>query len=239
MLLGVKDLKVNYKKVEAVKGVSFSVDEGTLVSIIGANGAGKSTILKTLSGLLRATSGEIWFGDKRIDKTAVDKIVKMGIAQVPAGRRIFPQLSVLENLQAGAYTISKRSEVNALLAEVYQHFPRMKERLNQRAGSLSGGEQQMLAIGRAMMSKPKLLVMDEPSLGLSPIMVNEIGNIIKNMKEAGRTILLVEQNAKLALKLADYTYVLELGQVVLDGKSEDIMNNPIVKKAYLGATESS
>ena len=239
MLLGVKDLKVNYKKVEAVKGVSFSVDEGTLVSIIGANGAGKSTILKTLSGLLRATSGEIWFGDKRIDKTAVDKIVKMGIAQVPAGRRIFPQLSVLENLQAGAYTIIKRSEVNALLAEVYQHFPRMKERLNQRAGSLSGGEQQMLAIGRAMMTKPKLLVMDEPSLGLSPIMVNEIGSIIKTMKEAGRTILLVEQNAKLALKLADHTYVLELGKVVLEGKSEDIMNNPIVKKAYLGATESS
>jgi branched-chain amino acid transport system ATP-binding protein len=239
VLLSVKDLKVNYKKVEAVKGVSFSVAEGTLVSIIGANGAGKSTILKTLSGLLRATSGEIWFGDKRIDKTAVDKIVKMGIAQVPAGRKIFPQLSVLENLEAGAYTIGKRSEVNALLAEVYQHFPRMKERLKQRAGSMSGGEQQMLAIGRAMMSKPKLLVMDEPSLGLSPIMVNEIGNIIKNMKEAGRTILLVEQNAKLALKLADYTYVLELGQVVLDGKSEDIMNNPIVKKAYLGATESS
>ena len=239
MLLSVKDLRVNYKKVEAVKGVSFSVGEGTLVSIIGANGAGKSTILKTLSGLLRATSGEIWFGDKRIDKTAVDKIVKMGIAQVPAGRKIFPQLSVLENLEAGAYTIGKRSEVNALLTEVYQHFPRMEERLKQRAGSMSGGEQQMLAIGRAMMSKPKLLVMDEPSLGLSPIMVNEIGNIIKNMKEAGRTILLVEQNAKLALKLADYTYVLELGQVVLDGKSEDIMNNPIVKKAYLGATESS
>jgi branched-chain amino acid transport system ATP-binding protein len=239
VLLGVKDLKVNYKKVEAVKGVSFSVDEGTLVSIIGANGAGKSTILKTLSGLLRATSGEIWFGDKRIDKTAVDKIVKMGIAQVPAGRRIFPQLSVLENLQAGAYTISKRSEVNALLAEVYQHFPRMKERRPPRAGSLSGGEQQMLAIGRAMMTKPKLLVMDEPSLGLSPIMVNEIGSIIKTMKEAGRTILLVEQNAKLALKLADHTYVLELGKVVLEGKSEDIMNNPIVKKAYLGATESS
>jgi branched-chain amino acid transport system ATP-binding protein len=239
VLLSVKDININYKKVEAVKGVSFSVEEGTLVSIIGANGAGKSTILKTLSGLLRATSGEIWFGDKRIDKTAVDKIVKMGIAQVPAGRKIFPQLSVLENLEAGAYTIGKRSEVNALLAEVYQHFPRMQERLKQRAGSMSGGEQQMLAIGRAMMSKPKLLVMDEPSLGLSPIMVNEIGNIIKNMKEAGRTILLVEQNAKLALKLADYTYVLELGQVVLDGKSEDIMNNPIVKKAYLGATESS
>ena len=239
MLLDVKNLKVNYKKVEAVKGVSFYVDEGTLVSIIGANGAGKTTIMQTLSGLLRATSGEITFNGKRIDKTPVDQIVKMGVAQVPAGRKLFPQLSVLENLQAGAYTIRNRNEVNSLLEEVYQHFPRMKERLNQRAGSLSGGEQQMLAIGRALMSKPKLLVMDEPSLGLSPIMVNEIGQIIKSMREHGRTILLVEQNAKLALKLADRTYVLELGKVVLEGKSEDIMNNPIVKKAYLGATEDS
>ena len=239
MLLNVKDLKVNYKKVEAVKGVSFAVDEGTLVSIIGANGAGKTTILKTLSGLLRATSGEVWFGEKRIDKTAPDQIVKMGIAQVPAGRKLFPQMSVLENLEAGAYTINNRNEVNSLLDDVYHHFPRMKERLKQRAGSLSGGEQQMLAIGRALMCKPKLLVMDEPSLGLSPILVNEIGQIINSMKETGRTILLVEQNAKLALKLADYTYVLELGKVVLEGKSVDIMNNPIVKRAYLGATEDS
>jgi branched-chain amino acid transport system ATP-binding protein len=239
VLLNVKDLKVNYKKVEAVKGVSFAVDEGTLVSIIGANGAGKTTILKTLSGLLRATSGEVWFGEKRIDKTAPDQIVKMGIAQVPAGRKLFPQMSVLENLEAGAYTINNRNEVNSLLDDVYHHFPRMKERLKQRAGSLSGGEQQMLAIGRALMCKPKLLVMDEPSLGLSPILVNEIGQIINSMKETGRTILLVEQNAKLALKLADYTYVLELGKVVLEGKSVDIMNNPIVKRAYLGATEDS
>ena len=237
MLLDVKDLKVNYKKVEAVKGVSFFVDQGTLVSIIGANGAGKTTIMQTLSGLLRATSGEIWFDGQRIDKTPIDRIVKMGIAQVPAGRKLFPQLSVLENLQAGAYTIRNRREVNSLLEEVYQHFPRMKERLNQRAGSLSGGEQQMLAIGRALMCKPKLLVMDEPSLGLSPILVQEIGHIIQTMKERGRTILLVEQNANLALKLADRTYVLELGKVVLEGKSADIMNNPIVKKAYLGATE--
>ena len=236
MLLDVKDLKVNYKKVEAVKGVSFSVEEGTLVSIIGANGAGKTTIMKTLSGLLRGVSGEIWFGGQRIDKTAVDQIVKLGIAQVPAGRKLFPQFSVLENLQAGAYTIGSRSDVNSLLEEVYLHFPRMKERLKQRAGSLSGGEQQMLAIGRALMSKPKLLVMDEPSLGLSPIMVQEIGSIIRSMKEKGRTILLVEQNANLALKLADRTYVLELGKVVLEGKSADIINNPIVKKAYLGAT---
>jgi branched-chain amino acid transport system ATP-binding protein len=239
VLLDVKDLKVNYKKVEAVKGVSFSVEEGTLVSIIGANGAGKTTIMKTLSGLLRGVSGEIWFGGQRIDKTAVDQIVKLGIAQVPAGRKLFPQFSVLENLQAGAYTIGSRSDVNSLLEEVYLHFPRMKERLKQRAGSLSGGEQQMLAIGRALMSKPKLLVMDEPSLGLSPIMVQEIGSIIRSMKEKGRTILLVEQNANLALKLADRTYVLELGKVVLEGKSADIINNPIVKKAYLGATECS
>jgi branched-chain amino acid transport system ATP-binding protein len=226
----------NYQKVEAVKGVSFFVDDGTLVSIIGANGAGKTTILKTLSGLLRATSGEISFNGKRIEKTTADKIVKMGIAQVPAGRRIFPQFSVLENLHAGAYTIRKRDEVGFILEDVFKHFPRLKERINQRAGSLSGGEQQMLAIGRALMCNPKLLVMDEPSLGLSPIMVQEIGNIIKSMKEAGKTILLVEQNANLALKLADRTYVLELGKVVLEGKSADIMNNPIVKKAYLGAT---
>jgi branched-chain amino acid transport system ATP-binding protein len=219
-----------------VKGVSFYVEEGTLVSIIGANGAGKTTILKTLSGLLRATSGEITFNEKRIDKTPVDQIVKMGIAQVPAGRKLFPQLSVHENLSAGAYTIQNRVEVNSLMDDVFKHFPRLKERLGQRAGSLSGGEQQMLAIGRALMCKPKLLVMDEPSLGLSPIMVQEIANIIKSMKDAGKTILLVEQNANLGLKLADRTYVLELGKVVLEGKSADIMNNPIVKRAYLGAT---
>ena len=236
MLLNVKDLRIYYKKAEAVKGVSFYVEEGTLVSIIGANGAGKTTILKTLSGLLRATSGEITFNEKRIDKTPVDQIVKMGIAQVPAGRKLFPQLSVHENLSAGAYTIKNRVEVNSLMDDVFKHFPRLKERIGQRAGSLSGGEQQMLAIGRALMCKPKLLVMDEPSLGLSPIMVQEIANIIKSMKDAGKTILLVEQNANLGLKLADRTYVLELGQVVLEGKSADIMNNPIVKRAYLGAT---
>ena len=219
-----------------MKGVSFYVEEGTLVSIIGANGAGKTTILKTLSGLLRATSGEITFNEKRIDKTPVDQIVKMGIAQVPAGRKLFPQLSVHENLSAGAYTIKNRVEVNSLMDDVFKHFPRLKERIGQRAGSLSGGEQQMLAIGRALMCKPKLLVMDEPSLGLSPIMVQEIANIIKSMKDAGKTILLVEQNANLGLKLADRTYVLELGKVVLEGKSADIMNNPIVKRAYLGAT---
>jgi len=236
VLLNVKDLRIYYKKAEAVKGVSFYVEEGTLVSIIGANGAGKTTILKTLSGLLRATSGEITFNEKRIDKTPVDQIVKMGIAQVPAGRKLFPQLSVHENLSAGAYTIQNRVEVNSLMDDVFKHFPRLKERIGQRAGSLSGGEQQMLAIGRALMCKPKLLVMDEPSLGLSPIMVQEIANIIKSMKDAGKTILLVEQNANLGLKLADRTYVLELGKVVLEGKSADIMNNPIVKRAYLGAT---
>ena len=236
MLLDVKDLRVNYGKVEAVKGVSFFLEEGTLVSVIGANGAGKSTILRTISGLIRPKAGEIWFGGKRIDKTPVHQIVQMGIAQVPEGRRLFPQLTVLDNLRAGAYLVSNRDEVNSLLDEVYHHFPRMKERLNQRTGSLSGGEQQMLAIGRALMSKPKLLIMDEPSLGLSPIMVQEIGNIIKSMKEEGRTILLVEQNANLALKLAERTYVLELGTVVLEGQSKDIMNNAMVKKAYLGGT---
>jgi branched-chain amino acid transport system ATP-binding protein len=225
---------VHYKKVEAIKSVSFFVEEGTLVSIIGANGAGNTTILRTISGLLKATSGEILFGGQRIDKTLPERIVKLGIAQVPAGRKLFPQLSVLENLRIGAYLIANRKEVNLLLEDVFEHFPRMKERINQQAGSLSGGEQQMLAIGRALMSKPKLLIMDEPSLGLSPIMVQEIGNIIKSMKEMGRTILLVEQNAHLALKLAERTYVLELGQVVLEGKSEEIMNNNMVRKAYLG-----
>ena len=236
MLLDVKDLRVNYNKVEAVKGVSFFLEEGTLVSIIGANGAGKSTILRTISGLIKPRSGEIWFGGKRIDKTQVHQIVQLGIAQVPEGRRLFPQLTVLDNLRAGAYLIANKNEVNSLLEEVYHHFPRMKERLNQRTGSLSGGEQQMLAIGRALMSKPKLLIMDEPSLGLSPIMVQEIGNIIKSMKDEGRTILLVEQNANLALKLAERTYVLELGKVVLEGPSKDIMNNEMVRKAYLGLT---
>jgi branched-chain amino acid transport system ATP-binding protein len=239
VLLNVKDLRVSYKKAEAVKGVSFFVDQGTLVSIIGANGAGKTTILKTLSGLLRGTSGEISFNGKRIDKTPVDLIVKMGISQVPAGRKLFPQLSVLENLNAGAYIIKNRGEVNLLMGDVFKHFPRLKERLHQRAGTLSGGEQQMLAIGRALMCNPKLLVMDEPSFGLSPIMVQEIGSIVQIMKEMGKTILLVEQNANLALKLADRTYVLELGKIVLEGKSGEIMNNPIVKKAYLGATEDS
>ena len=234
MLLEVKNIRVHYKKVEAIKSVSFFVEEGTLVSIIGANGAGKTTILRTISGLLKATSGEILFGGQRIDKTLPERIVKLGIAQVPAGRKLFPQLSVLENLRIGAYLIANRKEVNLLLEDVFEHFPRMKERINQQAGSLSGGEQQMLAIGRALMSKPKLLIMDEPSLGLSPIMVQEIGNIIKSMKEMGRTILLVEQNAHLALKLAERTYVLELGQVVLEGKSEEIMNNNMVRKAYLG-----
>jgi len=234
VLLEVKNIRVHYKKVEAIKSVSFFVEEGTLVSIIGANGAGKTTILRTISGLLKATSGEILFGGQRIDKTLPERIVKLGIAQVPAGRKLFPQLSVLENLRIGAYLIANRKEVNLLLEDVFEHFPRMKERINQQAGSLSGGEQQMLAIGRALMSKPKLLIMDEPSLGLSPIMVQEIGNIIKSMKEMGRTILLVEQNAHLALKLAERTYVLELGQVVLEGKSEEIMNNNMVRKAYLG-----
>ena len=186
MLLDVKDLRVNYNKVEAVKGVSFFLEEGTLVSIIGANGAGKSTILRTISGLIKPRSGEIWFGGKRIDKTQVHQIVQLGIAQVPEGRRLFPQLTVLDNLRAGAYLIANKNEVNSLLEEVYHHFPRMKERLNQRTGSLSGGEQQMLAIGRALMSKPKLLIMDEPSLGLSPIMVQEIGNIIKSHEGGGK-----------------------------------------------------
>ena len=234
VLLEIRDLSVRYDTVEAVKGISFGVEEGSLVSIIGANGAGKSTILRTLSGLKSLSSGEIWFGGQRIDKTPAHRIVKVGIAQVPEGRRIFQQMSVLENLRSGAYLTPNQSEISLLLKNVFQHFPKLEERQSQRAGSLSGGEQQMLAIGRALMSKPKLLMMDEPSLGLSPLMVQEIGHIINAMKEGGKTILLVEQNANLALMLADRTYVLELGRVILSGKSKDIMNNKLVRTAYLG-----
>lgn len=233
-LLEIKDLRVRYDSVEAVRGISVNLEKGNLVSIIGANGAGKSTILRTLSGLKRLSSGQIWFDGQRIDKIPAHRIVKVGIAQVLEGRRVFPQMSVLENLRAGAYLIAKQSEVSLLLDNVFQHFPKLRERQRQLAGSLSGGEQQMLAIGRALMNKPKLLMMDEPSLGLSPLMVQEIGHIIKSMKEGGRTILLVEQNANLALMLADRTYVLELGRVLLEGKSKDIINNKLVRTAYLG-----
>lgn len=234
MLFSVKEMWVHYEKVEAVKGVSLEADEGMLITLIGANGAGKTTILRTISGLKRLTSGEIWFRDKRIDGMAPHAIVKLGIAQVPEGKRLFRQMTVRDNLRAGAFLQKDRGEINRGIQEIFQHFPILKERQNQLAKTLSGGEQQMLAIGRALMAKPKVLLMDEPSLGLAPLVVVEIARIIKDIKAAGLTIILVEQNASLALKLADRGYVLETGRIVLEGESKELVKNEHVKKAYLG-----
>ncbi len=234
MLLEIKDLSVYYGVIEAIKNVSFSVEEGEIIALIGANGAGKTTILHTISGLVSAKSGSIKLSGKEITKTPAHKIVEMGIAQVPEGRRIFSQLSVFENLKLGAYTRNSQAEINESLETVFSRFPRLKERKNQVAGTLSGGEQQMLAMGRALMSKPKIMLLDEPSMGLSPLLVSEIFDIIKSINKSGTTVLLVEQNAKKALSIANHAYVLETGKIVLGGKSEDLINNDSVKKAYLG-----
>jgi len=234
MLLEIKNLRVSYATVEAVKGVSLNVDEGTIVTLIGANGAGKSTILQTLSGLIRPQAGEIFYEGRQIDRWKPARIVKAGIAQVPEGGRIFTKLTVLENLQAGAYLRRDKKGVQADLDRVYRHLPRLEERKRQRAGTLSGGERQMLAFGRALMTSPRLLLLDEPSLGLSPLLVTEIFKIVRDIKEEGVTILLVEQNAKKALDLADRAYVIETGQVVLEGPAKDLLDSVEVKKAYLG-----
>ena len=234
MLLNVKDVTVHYCKVTAVKGISIEVEEGGIVTLIGSNGAGKSTALRTISGLKHPTTGEIWFEDQRIDKLAPEKIIKLGIAQVPEGRRVFPQMTVMENLQMGAFLRGDKDGINRDLEIVFEHFPVLKERQKQYAGTLSGGEQQMLAMGRALMSNPKLLLLDEPSLGLSPILVQEIAKIIRNISQAGKTIVLVEQNADLALSLAQKGYVLETGNVVMSGDAKDLRENDGVKKAYLG-----
>lgn len=234
MLLDIKKMRVHYEKVEAVKGVSLEVEEGMLITLIGANGAGKTTILRTISGLKQLTSGEIWFQDKRIDRMSPHHIVGLGIAHVPEGRRLFGLMTVRDNLRAGAFLQKDRGEIDRGIQEVFQHFPILKERQNQLAKTLSGGEQQMLAIGRALMAKPKVLLLDEPSLGLSPIMVAEIAKIIEDIKAAGLGILLVEQNASLALRLAERGYVLETGSIVLEGESEELVKNEHVKKAYLG-----
>ncbi len=234
MLFEVKDLQVHYHKVAAIKGVSLRVDAGAIITLIGANGAGKSTTLRTISGLKRATSGEIWFEGERIDGLAADKIVERGIAHVPEGRRIFPDLSVLENLNTGAYLRRDRAEIETNLEEVFEHFPRLRERRNQRAGTMSGGEQQMLAIGRALMAQPRLLLMDEPSLGLAPLMVQEIASIIVDINEMGVPVVLVEQNAELALRLANYAYVLETGSIALEGPADELHENDHVRRAYLG-----
>ena len=233
-MLEVRDLEVCYGVIRAVKGVSFSVDKGEVIALIGANGAGKTTILHTITGLIPAKSGSILFEGKELTKTPAHKIVSMGMAHVPEGRRVFQQLSVLENLRLGAYTRKDKAEVRESLERVYTRFPRLEERKNQIAGTLSGGEQQMLAMGRALMSNPRIVLMDEPSMGLSPLLVSEIFDIIRVISEGGTTVLLVEQNAKKALAIADRAYVLETGNITLSGKASDLMHDPSVQKAYLG-----
>ena len=233
-MLEVKNLEVYYGVNKALKGISFEVNQGEVIALIGANGAGKTTTLHTLTGLLQAKAGSITFEGKDITKMAAHNVVKLGIAHVPEGRRVFANLTVYQNLKMGAYSRKDRDEISRNLQMVYQRFPRLEERKNQMAGTLSGGEQQMLAMGRALMSSPRLIVMDEPSMGLSPIFVNEIFDIIEKVSAGGTTVLLVEQNAKKALSIADRAYVLETGNIVLSGKAEDLLNDDSIKKAYLG-----
>ena len=233
-MLEIKDVEVYYGVIQALKGISFEVNQGEVIALIGANGAGKTTTLQTITGLLQAKKGSITFEGKDITKMPAHNIVKLGIAHVPEGRRVFSNLTVYQNLRMGAYTRSDKNEIEESLKMVYERFPRLQERKNQMAGTLSGGEQQMLAMGRALMSKPKLIVMDEPSMGLSPIFVNEIFDIIQKVSAGGTTVLLVEQNAKKALSIADRAYVLETGKIVLSGKAEELLSDDSVKKAYLG-----
>ena len=233
-MLEVKDLEVYYGVIQAIKGISFHVEEGEVIALIGANGAGKTTTLQTITGMLNAQAGSIQFEGTELTKIPGHKIVSMGMAHVPEGRRVFAQLSVLENLKLGAHTRKDKTEIEESLKRVYKSFPRLEERKNQLAGTLSGGEQQMLAMGRALMSKPRIVLMDEPSMGLSPIFVEEIFNIIKEISAEGTTVLLVEQNAKKALSIADRAYVLETGKIVLEGNAKDLLNDESIKKAYLG-----
>ena len=233
-MLEIKDLEVFYGMIQAIKGVSFEVNEGEVIALIGANGAGKTTILHTITGLLDARCGSVIFDGTDITKVPAHRIVSMGMAHVPEGRRVFANLSVYQNLKMGAYTRKDKQEIEDTLNMVYDRFPRLKERQNQMAGTLSGGEQQMLAMGRALMSRPRIILMDEPSMGLSPIFVNEIFDIIKEVSASGTTVLLVAQNAKKALSISDRAYVLETGKIVLDGKADDLLNNDSIKKAYLG-----
>jgi branched-chain amino acid transport system ATP-binding protein len=234
MLLEVNDLNVYYGAIHALQGVSFGVEEGEIVSLIGANGAGKSTTLRTISGLLRPRTGTVQFKGQNITFTPAEQIVRLGISQVPEGRKIFAPLTVKENLLMGAYTRSDPQEIQKSMDSVFTSFPRLKERINQLGGTLSGGEQQMLATGRGLMSRPSLLLMDEPSMGLSPILVEEIFRIIKEINSQGTSILLVEQNALMALSIANRAYVLETGRIVLSGDAHEVAENPQVKAAYLG-----
>ena len=233
-MLKVNNLNVHYGVINAVKNVTFDVNEGEIVALIGANGAGKTSIMHALSGLLKSTIGDIFFMDKNINKMPAHKIIAEGLAQVPEGRRIFAQLSVEDNLEMGAYLRTDKIGIERDLENIYNKFPRLKERKHQLAGTLSGGEQQMLAMGRALMSRPKLLLLDEPSMGLSPILVNEIFEIIKEINKDGVTIFLGEQNANKALSIANRAYVLETGKITISGEASDVANNPKVREAYLG-----
>ena len=234
MLLTLKDTKVHYGKAEAVKGVNIEVTEGSVTGLIGNNGAGKSTILKAISGLLSISGGEILFQDKRIDGMESHDIVKLGVVQIPEGRRLFSYLSVFDNVNIGAYLRTDKSGIKKDLERIWHRFPRLWERRSQRAGTLSGGEQQMLAIGRALMAKPKLLLMDEPSLGLAPLVVEELASIITDINKEGISMLLVEQNAGLTSEITDSVYVLEVGRVVLEGNIRELMTNEVVRRAFLG-----
>ena len=234
MLLKVENINVYYGVIHAIKNVDFEVNQGEIVALIGANGAGKTSVMKTISGLIHSRGGSIQFDGHEISKLAAHKIPSLGLVQVPEGRRIFTQMTVLENLEMGAYLRNDKEEIQKDLEKIYHRFPRLKERKNQLAGTLSGGEQQMLAMGRALMAKPKLLLLDEPSMGLSPILVNEIFDIIKKINADGVTVLLVEQNANKALSIANRAYVLETGNITISGDAKEVANNPKVKEAYLG-----
>jgi branched-chain amino acid transport system ATP-binding protein len=234
VLLELVDIRASYGKLEALKGVSLGVEEGSIVTLLGANGAGKTTCMNVIMGVKRVDSGEVWFQDKRIDTTSIQDIVRMGIIQVPEGRRLFPMMTVLENLKVGAYLRKNSGEIGRDLDDILTHFPILKERSKQLAGSLSGGEQQMLAVARSLIAKPKLILFDEPTMGLSPVMVTEIARIISDINQTGVSIMLVEQNARLALRLATKGYVLETGKIVLEGPSSELLENPYLKEAYLG-----
>ena len=233
-LLEVKDISVYYGVIQALKGISFDVEEGEIVALIGANGAGKTTTMQAIMGLIHPKTGSIYYNGERIDNIPTHKIVKMGMSEVPEGRHVFQELTVYENLMMGAYTIKEKEKIKEDVLEMFKLFPRLEERKNQIAGTLSGGEQQMLAISRALMSHPKLLLLDEPSMGLSPLLVNEVFDIIKHIHSEGTTILIVEQNAEKALQIADKAYVLETGNIILKGTGKELRDNDSVKKAYLG-----
>ena len=233
-LLKVNDLQVSYGGINAVKGINFHVNEGELVALIGANGAGKSSSLKAIAGLLTPSAGEIDFANQKTRKLPAYELVRLGLGMVPEGRGVFKRMTILENLQMGAYLKSDAKEIERKLEEVYSYFPRLKERLSQLAGTLSGGEQQMVAMGRAMMAEPKLLLLDEPSMGLSPIMVETIFDVVRSLSSSGMTILLVEQNARLALQMADRAYVMESGLITLSGSGKELLEDPRVRAAYLG-----